>query len=66
MSRIESEATRMGVLVEDLLLLAQLDQAPEPRRDAVDLAELVEHAADELRVTAPDREVAVRRGGDGA
>jgi two-component system, OmpR family, sensor kinase len=65
MSRIESEAARMGVLVEDLLLLAQLDHAPEPRRVPVDLAELVEQAADDLRVTAPDRDVAMRRGGDG-
>jgi two-component system OmpR family sensor kinase len=65
MSRIESEAARMGVLVEDLLLLAQLDQAPEPRRIAVDLAELVGQAADDLRVTAPDRDVALRRVGEG-
>ena len=57
MSRIESEARRMGVLVEDLLLLAQLDQMPEPQRVPVDLAELVDHAADDLRVTAPDRVV---------
>jgi two-component system, OmpR family, sensor kinase len=57
MSRIESEAVRMGVLVEDLLLLAQLDQVPEPRRVPVDLVELAEHAVDDLRVTAPDRVV---------
>jgi two-component system OmpR family sensor kinase len=57
MSRIESEARRMGVLVEDLLLLAQLDQVPEPRRVPVDLSELAEHAVDDLRVTAPGRVV---------
>ena len=57
MSRIESEAARMGVLVEDLLLLAQLDQLPEPRRDRVDLRELTEQAAEDLRVTARDREI---------
>ncbi len=59
MSRIESEATRMGVLVEDLLLLAQLDQVPEPRRVPVDLSQLAEHAADDLRVTAPERIVSL-------
>jgi two-component system OmpR family sensor kinase len=59
MSRIESEAERMGVLVEDLLLLAQLDQAPETRRVVVDLGELVEHAAQDVRVLAPDRAVSV-------
>ena len=53
MSRIESEAVRMGVLVEDLLLLAQLDQVPEPRRVLVDLSQLAEQAVDDLRVTAP-------------
>jgi len=40
MSRIEAEAERMGALVEDLLLLAQLDQMPEPQRTAVDVSEL--------------------------
>jgi two-component system, OmpR family, sensor kinase len=66
MSRIESEARRMGVLVEDLLLLAQLDQAPEPQRVPVDLTELVDHAADDLRVTAPDRVVSLDRRVDDA
>ena len=37
MTRIEAEAARMGVLVEDLLLLAQLDQMPRRAASAVDL-----------------------------
>ncbi len=57
MARIEAEATRMGVLVEDLLSLAALDQAPERPRVSVDLGELVAHAAEDARVTAPDRSV---------
>jgi two-component system OmpR family sensor kinase len=57
MARIEAEAARMGALVEDLLLLAQLDQEPEPRRIPVDLRELAEQAVDDTRVIAPDREV---------
>jgi two-component system, OmpR family, sensor kinase len=57
MARIEAEATRMGVLVEDLLSLAALDQAPERPRVAVDLGELAAHAAEDTRVTAPDRSV---------
>jgi two-component system OmpR family sensor kinase len=65
MSRIESEAARMGVLVEDLLVLAQLDHAPEPRRVEVDLGELMQQTADDLCVTAPDRDVALQRHGDG-
>jgi two-component system, OmpR family, sensor kinase len=59
MSRIESEAARMGVLVEDLLVLASLDQAPESRVVAVDLTELAGHAAEDARIQAPDREVSV-------
>jgi two-component system, OmpR family, sensor kinase len=57
MARIEAEATRMGVLVEDLLSLAALDQAPERPRVPVDLGELAAHAAEDARVTAPDRSV---------
>ena len=59
MARIESEAARMGVLVDDLLSLAALDQAPERARVPVDLGELAAHAAEDTRVTAPDREVLV-------
>ena len=64
MSRIESEAVRMGVLVEDLLLLAQLDQVPEPRRTLVDLFQLAEQAVDDLRVTGPGRVVSLEHSGD--
>ena len=59
MRRIEEEATRMGILVEDLLTLARLDEAPEERRERVDLAKLVRDAADDAR--AAPREP--RRGG---
>jgi two-component system, OmpR family, sensor kinase len=57
MARIEAESARMGVLVEDLLMLARLDQLPEARRVPVDLRELVEHAADDTRAMAPGRKV---------
>jgi two-component system OmpR family sensor kinase len=64
MARIEAEATRMGVLVENLLLLARLDELPELRLVPVDLRELAEHAAQDTRAIAPDREV--RLTADGA
>ncbi|MFG1866742.1 sensor histidine kinase [Micromonospora arborensis] len=48
MGRIESEAARMGVLVEDLLLLARLDRQRTPTLRPVDLLEI---AADTIRDT---------------
>jgi two-component system OmpR family sensor kinase len=59
MERIEAEATRMGGLVESLLLLARLEELPEAPLVEVDLAELAEHAAQDTRAAAPDREVLV-------
>jgi two-component system OmpR family sensor kinase len=62
MERIEAEATRMGGLVESLLLLARLDELPEAPVVAVDLTELANHAAQDTRAAAPDREVLVHSG----
>jgi two-component system OmpR family sensor kinase len=59
MARIEEEATRMGVLVEDLLALARLDEMPQTRREPVDLEPLVRDAAADAHAAAPDREVTV-------
>ncbi len=63
MRRIEDEAARMGVLVEDLLTLARLDEIREPLREDVDLAALARDAVDDARVTAPDREIEVHASG---
>jgi two-component system OmpR family sensor kinase len=63
MSRIEGEARRMGGLVEDLLLLAALDELPELRRAPVDLSELAAHTAEDTRAIAPTREVQLRTNG---
>jgi two-component system OmpR family sensor kinase len=60
MRRIEDESARMGVLVEDMLTLARLDEAPAPRRAEVDLAQLARDAAADARATAPDRPIAVQ------
>ena len=49
----------MGVLVENLLLLARLDQAPPLRREPIDLAELARGAAHDARAIGPGREVTV-------
>jgi len=63
MARIEAEATRMGVLVENLLLLARLDELPEIRLVPVDLRKLAEHAVQDTRAVAPDRDVRLTAGG---
>jgi two-component system OmpR family sensor kinase len=57
MRRIESEAARMGVLVEDLLTLARLDEVRDLIREDVDLSRLAGDAVDDARATAPDREI---------
>jgi two-component system, OmpR family, sensor kinase len=59
MRRIEEESKRMGVLVEDLLTLARLDEEPELRRQAVDLVALARDAAEDARATAPDRKISL-------
>jgi two-component system, OmpR family, sensor kinase len=59
MKRIEDEAKRMGVLVEDLLTLARLDEVREDERVPVDLAPLARDAAADARVIAPEREISL-------
>jgi two-component system, OmpR family, sensor kinase len=63
MGRIEAEATRMGVLVENLLLLARIEELPETPAVPVDLRELAENAAQDTRAAAPDREVLLNAAG---
>ncbi|MGP0027335.1 MAG: sensor histidine kinase [Streptosporangiaceae bacterium] len=57
MQRVESEASRMGVLVEDLLQLARLDQQRPIERRPVDLLVLAADAVQDTRMIAPDRPV---------
>jgi two-component system OmpR family sensor kinase len=57
MAGIEREAQRMGVLVDDLLLLARLDQGRPLEREEVDLTEVAREAVDVARVLEPERPV---------
>ncbi|WP_434992543.1 sensor histidine kinase [Arthrobacter sp. Ld5] len=59
MGRIESEAIRMGQLVEDLLTLARIDEQRRPDVKPVDLTVLGHDAAFDARATAPDRTISV-------
>jgi two-component system OmpR family sensor kinase len=55
--RIENESKRMGSLVEDLLLLARLDQSREMESKPVDLAKVVSDAVISARAAGPDHPV---------
>jgi len=57
MQRVEKEAARMGLLVEDLLLLARLDQQRPLARQPVDLLSLAADAVHDARLLAPARAI---------
>ncbi len=63
MARIESEAVRMGVLVEDLLTLARLDEERELDREHVDLTAVAREAVDAARVASPSRPITLAADG---
>lgn len=60
MHRIESEAERMGLLVDELLLLAQLDEGRPLELATVDLAQLATEAVAGARAVEPDRRLDLR------
>jgi two-component system OmpR family sensor kinase len=57
MRRTEAEAVRMGSLVEDLLLLARLDQGRPLQREPVDLDALARDAVRDATAVDPDHPV---------
>jgi two-component system, OmpR family, sensor kinase len=57
MARVESEATRMGLLVEDLLTLARLDQQRPLANAPVDLLTLAADAVQDARIVSPGRPI---------
>jgi two-component system OmpR family sensor kinase len=57
--RIESESTRMGALVDDMLLLARLDQARPLERRPVDLLSLATDAVVDAEARQPEREIRI-------
>ncbi|GAA3438462.1 sensor histidine kinase [Kutzneria kofuensis] len=57
MARIESEAIRMGLLVEDLLMLARLDQERSLDFAEVDLLVVAADAVHDARAATPERDI---------
>src|SRR5580700_3680089 len=57
MQRVEQESFRMGGLVEDMLLLARLDQQRPLELSTVDILTLAADAVHDARVVAPDRSI---------
>ena len=73
LARVESESIRMTSLVEDLLLLARLDDGRSLESAPVDLSQLLTDAVSDAHAAAPDHEwqlelpdEPVRVDGDGA
>ena len=55
--RIEKESMRMGYLVEDLLMLARMDQSRELEMTDVDLSELVRDAVSSAQAAGPEHPI---------
>ncbi|WP_330317045.1 HAMP domain-containing sensor histidine kinase [Streptomyces platensis] len=64
MLRIEGEATRMHTMVEELLLLARLDQGRPIAHAPVDLGALADDAVTDARVVDPGRPLTVEVPGE--
>ena len=56
-SRIEKESIRMGSLVEDLLMLARMDQSREIVMEDVDLSTLVNEAVSSAQAAGPEHPI---------
>ena len=55
--RIEKESIRMGSLVEDLLLLARMDEARPLALEPVDLSHVIEESVASARAAGPDHPI---------
>lgn len=55
--RIEEESVRMSTLVDDMLLIARLDQGRPLERKPVDLQAIAADAAADARAVAPQRQI---------
>ena len=63
-ARIERESMRMSTLVEDLLMLARMDQGPKMEIKPVNISELVSDAVESARAAAPGHPIELTAGHD--
>lgn len=61
-ARIERESMRMSALVEDLLVLARMDQGPKMEIKPVNLSELVTDAVESARAAGPGHPITLDAG----
>jgi two-component system OmpR family sensor kinase len=61
--RIEQESIRMTGLVDDLLVLARLDQGRPLAKEEVDLRAIANDAVADARVVAPQRDISISANG---
>lgn len=59
MRRIEEESKRMGLMVEELLVLARIGEGREPERAPVDLSRVVVDAVGDAHAAAPERDISL-------
>ena len=63
MHHIKDEAARMGTLVDDLFLLAQLDHERPLAQESLNLVDVVEQSVASMRISAPARSITVEVAG---
>lgn len=63
-NRIENESLRMSALVEDLLLLARLDQSREMKKEPVNMSSVVAESVESARAAGPDHPISAVPGND--
>jgi two-component system OmpR family sensor kinase len=61
-NRIEKESVRMSSLVEDLLLLARLDQSRELAKEPVDLNTIITEAVASAKAAGPNHPIEIKLG----
>ncbi len=61
--RIEEESVRMSTLVDDMLLIARLDQGRPLETKPIDLQAIARDAVDDARAVAPQREITLNESG---